>query len=154
VDDDEIEDLFLSVIRELAQRDTEDRARWRRLVSGDQELGMHLLRSLNRAREMADTEFAKPLTVDDLAERAAISKYHFIRLFERAFGSTPHRYLVARRLDHARHRLATDDVSVSDLREECGFAGLGSFSWAFKRAYGMSPSRFAIFEKSKAARRQ
>lgn len=150
VGDEEIEDLYLVVIRELATRDEQDRIRWRRLAQRDERDGRRLLAQLNRARDMADNEFARPITVDQLAERAAISKYHFIRLFERAFGLTPHRYLLRVRLEHARRRLLEGSTSISELRVECGFASLGSFSWAFKQAYGTSPSKFAISKKSDA----
>ncbi len=148
VNDEEIEDLFHRVIQGLAPRDEADRERWKRLVSRDEEDGKQLLSQLNRARDLADTQFHTPVTVAAMADQAAISKYHFIRLFERAFGATPHQYLLARRLDHAAQQLRAGVRSISDLHKECGFASLGSFSWAFKRAFGVPPSRFAIPEKS------
>ena len=154
VSDEDIEDLFQAVIQGLAPRDEADRERWKRLVARDEEDGRRLLSQLNRARDLADTQFSTPITVDQMAERAAVSKYHFIRLFQRAFGQTPHQYLLTRRLEHAAERLREGARSISDLREECGFASLGSFSWAFKRAYGVSPSQFAIPEKSARGREQ
>lgn len=148
IGDEEIEDLFVGLIRELAQRDREDRERWRSLVARDESEGLRLLTQLTRARELAETRFAEPLTVEDLAGYAGISKYHFIRLFERAFGLTPHRYLLATRLEHARRRLSAGRQSIGALAVECGFAGIGSFSWAFKRAFRLSPTQFAILKKS------
>jgi AraC family transcriptional regulator len=87
------------------------------------------------------------LTVDELAAEAGLSKYHFIRLFDRAFNATAYRNLHELRLEHARKRLEGGVRDIGALCEECGFRGIGSFSWAFKRRYGSSPRNFAISEK-------
>ena len=108
----------------------------------DDEERVRLFAQLSRARDLANAAFHLPLTVDQLAAEAGLSKYHFIRLFDSAFRATPYR------LEHARKRLQAGVRDIGALCEECGFQSLGSFSWAFKRRCGNSPRNFAISEKS------
>jgi AraC-like DNA-binding protein len=148
VGDEEIEDLLYGVIRTFAERDQEDRKRWQDLSVRDDADRVHLFEQLSRARDLAHSAFDRPLRVEELAAEAGLSKYHFIRLFDRAFHITPYRYLHQIRLEHARRRLEEGFRDIGALCHECGFASLGSFSWAFKRRYGRSPRNFAILEKS------
>lgn len=148
IGDDEVEDLLYEVIRTLAARDQEDRARSAALSARDGYEGARLFQQLSRARDLAHAAFHRPLTIEELAAEAGLSKYHFIRLFDRAFGATPYRYLHQVRLEHARGRLQEGFRDIGALCLECGYESLGSFSWAFKRRFGHSPRNFAILEKS------
>jgi methylphosphotriester-DNA--protein-cysteine methyltransferase len=60
-----------------------------------------IARHLLRARDLADTRYAEPLTVADMAGAARLSPAHFSREFKRAFGESPHQYLLTRRLERA-----------------------------------------------------
>ena len=71
-----------------------------------------------------------------------ISPFHFIRQFEAVFGTTPHQFRIARRIDRATRLLALDAGSVTDVCMEVGFSSLGSFSTLFARRVGESPSRY------------
>ena len=148
ITDDELEDLLYGIVRTFAARDGEDRSRWAVLGARDDDERVRLFAQLSRARDLAHASFHLPLTVDQLAAEAGLSKYHFIRLFDRAFSATPYRYLHELRLQHARKRLEGGFRDIGALCDECGFQSLGSFSWAFKRRYGSSPRNFAISEKS------
>jgi AraC-like DNA-binding protein len=64
-------------------------------------------RHLLRARDLADARYFEPLTVDDLARAASLSRAHFSREFRRAFGEPPHAYLLTRRLERAATLLRT-----------------------------------------------
>lgn len=94
------------------------------------------------ARRLIDERFAEPLTVDEAAKAVGVSTYHFIRLFRRAFGCTPGRYLRERRLTRARQLLASSDVSVTDICFAVGFESLGSFCTLFRRSHGETPAAY------------
>lgn len=94
------------------------------------------------ARRVIDERFADPLTIDDVARAASMSPYHFIRLFRRAFGCTPGRYLRERRLTRARQLLASSDVPVTDVCFAVGFESLGSFCTLFRRSHGETPAEY------------
>ena len=97
-------------------------------------------RHLLRAKDLADARYAEPLGVDDLARVAGLSRAHFSREFRRAFGESPHAYLLTRRLERAAALLRTTDRSVSDICFSVGLQSVGSFTSSFTRTYGMSPT--------------
>jgi AraC-like DNA-binding protein len=99
-------------------------------------------RHLLRAKDLADARYAEPLGVDDLARAAGLSRAHFSREFRRAFGESPHAYLLTRRLERAAALLRTTDRSVADVCLSVGLQSLGSFTTSFTRTYGMSPTAY------------
>src|SRR5438105_12414087 len=96
-------------------------------------------RHLLRARDLADARYFEPLGVDDLAASAGLSRAHSSREFKRAFGESPHAYLLTRRLERAAALLRTTDRSVADVCLSVGLQSIGSFTSSFTRTYGMSP---------------
>ena len=82
----------------------------------------------------------EPLSVDDLAARAHLSRYHFIRRFQRAHHYTPRQYLIYRRLERSKDLLANSDLPVTEICLAVGFESLGSFSTLFRNVVGWSPS--------------
>jgi AraC-like DNA-binding protein len=99
-------------------------------------------RHLLRARDLADARYFEPLGVDDLAAAAGLSKAHFSREFRRAFGESPHAYLLTRRLERAAALLRTTDRSVADICLSVGLQSIGSFTTSFTRTFGMSPTAY------------
>lgn len=98
---------------------------------------------LLRAKNEMDRRYAEPLDVNALATTALVSRAHFIRSFKRAFGETPHRYLVRRRIERAKELLRTSDASVAEVCCAVGFASPGSFSATFRSYVGETPSAYA-----------
>jgi AraC-like DNA-binding protein len=99
-------------------------------------------RHLLRARDLADARYAEPLDVDDLARAAGLSRAHFSREFRRAFGESPHAYLLTRRLERAAALLRMTDRSVADICVSVGLQSVGSFTTSFTRNYGASPTAY------------
>ena len=99
-------------------------------------------RHLLRARDLADRRYPEPLDVPELARAARLSPAHFSREFARAFGETPHRYLLTRRLERAAALLRSTDRSVADICMTVGLRSVGSFTTSFGRMFGLSPSAY------------
>ncbi len=99
-------------------------------------------RHLLRAKDLADARYFEPLGVDDLARAAGLSRAHFSRAFRRAFGESPHAYLLTRRLERAAALLRTTDRSVADICLAVGLQSVGSFTTSFTRTYGRSPTAY------------
>jgi AraC-like DNA-binding protein len=97
-------------------------------------------RHLLRAKDLADARYFEPLGVDDLARAAGLSRAHFSRAFRRAFGESPHAYLLTRRLERAAALLRSTDRSIADVCLSVGLQSIGSFTTSFTRTYGMSPT--------------
>src|SRR6266545_4207989 len=89
-------------------------------------------RHLLRAKDLADARYSEPLTVDDMARAAGLSRAHFSREFRRAFGEPPHVYLLTRRLERAAALLKTTDRSVLDICLAVGLQSVGSFTTSFR----------------------
>ena len=99
-------------------------------------------RHLLRAKDLADARYFEPLGVDDLARAAGLSRGHFSREFRRAFGESPHAYLLTRRLERAAALLRTTDRSVADVCLSVGLQSIGSFTTSFTRTFGVSPTTY------------
>lgn len=99
-------------------------------------------RHLLRARDLADAHYFEALDVSDLAASAGLSRAHFSREFKRAFGESPHAYLLTRRLERAAALLRTTDRSVADICLSVGLQSIGSFTTSFTRTYGRSPTAY------------
>ena len=97
-------------------------------------------RHLLRAKDLADGRYFEPLDVDDLARAAGLSRAHFSREFRRAFGESPHAYLLTRRLERAAALLRTTDHSVAEICFAVGLRSVGSFTTSFTRTFGASPT--------------
>lgn len=108
-------------------------------------------RHLLRARDLVDRRFREPLTVDDLAAEAGLSRAHFSTQFKRAFGDSPHAYLLTRRLERAAALLRTTDHSVTEVCFAVGLQSLGSFTTTFTRTFGMSPTAYRASHPPAAA---
>src|SRR4051794_28049278 len=99
-------------------------------------------RHLVRAKDLADARYVEPLDVDRLAGAAGLSRAHFSREFRRAFGESPHAYLLTRRLERAAALLRNTDRTVADICFSVGLRSVGSFTTSFTRSYGVSPTAY------------
>ncbi len=99
-------------------------------------------RHLLRAKDLADAHYFEPLGVADMARAAGLSRAHFSREFRRAFGESPHAYLLTRRLERAAALLRDTDRSVADICFSVGLQSLGSFTTSFTRTFGRSPTAY------------
>jgi transcriptional regulator GlxA family with amidase domain len=97
-------------------------------------------RHLLRAKALMDCRYFEPLSVRVLASTAGLSPAHFSREFSRTFGETPHHYLLTRRLERAAALLRTTDHKVADICVSVGLDSVGSFTTAFSRYFGYSPT--------------
>jgi len=89
-----------------------------------------------------DAHASEPLDLQAAARHGGLSAFHFLQLFARVIGVTPHQYLVRARLRRAAHLLAQDTRSIQDIAYEVGFGDLSNFVRTFRRAAGMSPRHF------------
>ncbi len=102
-------------------------------------------RDRRRAVEAAlwlEAHSREPIDLDSAARHVAMSPFHFLRLFARVVGVTPHQYLLRLRLRHAARMLADGERPVTDVAFDVGFADLSNFVRTFHRAAGVSPGGY------------
>jgi AraC family transcriptional regulator len=95
-------------------------------------------RALRHIEEHADT----PLDLDQLSGVAAMSKFHFLRVFRRTIGMTPYQFLLGLRLRRAASRLLISSEGISKIAYEAGFGDLSTFNALFRTRFGMTPMSF------------
>jgi len=103
---------------------------------------MELYRRLYRGRDFLLSCYDQPLTVAAAARVAGVSPFHFQRMFKLAFGRTPMQFLQETRLAAARRLLARTGDDITAICLAVGFESLGSFSWLFRKRFGVSPRAF------------
>ncbi len=84
----------------------------------------------------------KKLTISDLANRACMSEYHFIRKFSKEVGYTPYEFILHSRVNASKFYLTTTNKPIKEILYICGFKDSSAFSTAFKKIVNISPSKF------------
>jgi AraC-like DNA-binding protein len=105
-------------------------------------------RRLARAREFMRHAYSNPVSLPDVAAQANLSPYHFLRVYKRAYGETPHEFLTRLRIERAKTLLAGGSHNVTEACFEIGFSSLGSFSVLFAYRVGVSPSEYRRYARS------
>lgn len=94
------------------------------------------------AIRLIEFEAARPLELKEMAASAGMSKYHFLRVFRRLTGVTPHRYLIGARLRRAALALGSSRRPVLEIALDSGFGDLSTFNKTFRAAFGLTPTRY------------
>jgi AraC-like DNA-binding protein len=102
---------------------------------------VYLYRRIVQAKLFIDNNYADNINLNNIADEANFSKFHFIRLFKKVYDKTPHQYLIKMRIEKAMQLLRAD-IPVSDTCYAVGFESLSSFSGLFKRIVGITPSSY------------
>lgn len=102
---------------------------------------LYLYKRIKDAKILIDRNFDSAISLDVIADRVYLSKYHFLRLFKESYGLTPNQYLQSRRIDKSKQLLETED-SITQVCFKVGFKSVQSFSNLFKRETGLTPSEY------------
>ncbi|HWZ03362.1 MAG TPA: AraC family transcriptional regulator [Mucilaginibacter sp.] len=103
---------------------------------------LYFYRRLVQSKLFIDTHFAEKIDLDNIADEAYFSKFHFIRTFKNIYQKTPHQYLIFVRIEKAMELLKTG-MPVSEVCYAVGFESLSSFSGLFKRTVGLTPIAYS-----------
>lgn len=103
---------------------------------------IYLYRRIVQAKLFIDKNYVDNINLNDIADEAHFSKFHFIRLFKSIYGRTPHQYLKYVRIEKAKD-LLKNNTRVSEVCSLVGFDSLSSFSGLFCKIVGESPSSYA-----------
>ena len=107
---------------------------------------IYLYRRIVQAKIFIDANYANKIDLENIANEAYFSKFHFIRLFKSIYDKTPHQYLTSVRIEKAIQLLRSGNA-VTEVCTSVGFDSLTSFSGLFKRIVGIAPSSYLLQQK-------
>ena len=110
---------------------------------------IYLYKRIVKAKLFIDKHYMDNIDLENIADQAYFSKFHFIRLFKSIYGKTPNNYLIKIRIDSAKILLAKGH-SVSETSLMIGFESPTSFTGMFKKIVGKTPSTFQTLQQIKA----
>jgi len=111
---------------------------------------VYLYKRIVSARLFIDKNFAEKIDLENIADEAFFSKFHFIRLFRSVYHKTPHQYLSFTRIEKAKQLLSTG-MAAAQVCYAVGFESVSSFTGLFKRTTGLTPSAYQLKQQEKAA---
>jgi transcriptional regulator GlxA family with amidase domain len=98
--------------------------------------------SLRRVHDYVDRHLDRTISLAELARLTGLSVFHFARSFKQSQGTTPHRYVMQRRIQHAQHMLATTDLPLCEIAFAAGFADQSHLARHFRQQIGVPPGYF------------
>lgn len=110
----------------------------------------YLYRRAVHAKLYIDAHYAEPISIMNIAHEAHFSKFHFIRLFKKIYGTPPHHYLTKVRIKNSLIHL----IETESVKQTCflvGFESVTSFTALFKRHFGLTPRAFIQQQKQRNA---
>jgi AraC family transcriptional regulator len=115
---------------------------WSKAINDSRNSGALSDYRLRRVLEFMEHNFTENLTLEQLAKEAAISRFHFVRLFKKHCGATPHQYLVRIRMNAVAALLENSDLGVQEIASRCGYANFTNFYTAFRKFFESTPSEY------------
>ena len=110
---------------------------------GENELEKEYIRRINLALNFIDNHLDSELSLEKIAQAAFYSPFHFHRIFKAIIGETLHAYIVRQRIEKmASVLMHGKEINITSLSLQYGFSSNSSFTKAFKKYYGLSPSQF------------
>ena len=97
---------------------------------------------ISRAIEYINRNITEDITVDDVCSAVHTSKYYFCRQFKKATGLTVANYILKTRIVMAKNMLLSENITVGEVSEKCGFSSISYFCRVFKEDVGISPKQY------------
>lgn len=112
------------------------------LPSADAAAPLNAVARITEAVRLIEEQPEAPLQLADLAIASGLSRFHFLRTFERVTGLTPHQFVLRTRLRQAAFRVLDEPSNILEIALSSGFNDLSNFNRAFRAEFGCSPRRF------------
>ncbi|MCB9273952.1 MAG: helix-turn-helix transcriptional regulator [Lewinellaceae bacterium] len=138
--------LYYTLAEKLIRSQHEMEQQIQRISSSRRSTREELYRRLCVARHYIFDNYRQDISLDELSREATLSKFHLLRTYKEAFGTTPYRQVLSLRLQSARGLLSKGWL-LEDIAFELGFSDRRSFTKAFKKEFGLAPSGFRVTQQ-------
>ena len=136
--------LAISLVARLAQKYSSDWSSGKDPAPAPNRLDESRVR---RVIDFMSANIDQDISIDDIASVACLSPFHFIRMFQKAVGKTPSRYLSELRLERAKSLLVLGKAPLVDIALSCCFSSQSNFTRAFHRATGLTPGEYRMSDR-------
>ena len=106
-----------------------------------------------RVKRYVADNMSRTVAIDELAELSRLSTSYFSAAFKASFGLSPHSYIIAQRVERAKHLMLSTNAPLCEIALDCGLADQAHLSRIFRRATGTTPSAWRRFRLRPAAKR-
>lgn len=107
---------------------------------------------INRVKNYIEDRISHPIALDELAQVVKLSTSYFSAAFKVTFGTSPHNYVIERRVEFAKHRMLNSDAPLCEIALDCGLADQAHLSRIFRRVTGTTPSAWRRYMASPGSR--
>lgn len=142
IDRNLLNELAYLSLSELVQLHTQTLSQIDNMAAKKRSTREELYKRLSIAKDHIYSCYNENITLDKLAAISLLNPVYLLREFKKLFGYTPHQYLTATRLKHAREQVIQTKKSISDILTETGFLDISSFSKLFKHTFLLSPQAY------------
>jgi AraC family transcriptional regulator len=97
---------------------------------------------LARVKDFVESSLDEDITLEALAREAGYSRAHFLRMFRESTGTTPHQYVMQRRIAHAEELLSANELGIAEIAVACGFSSQAHLTLAFKKQTSVTPAEY------------
>lgn len=106
---------------------------------------------VKRLHRFIEEHIAQPISLDDLAQLVKLSVSYFSTAFKASFGTSPHNYIILRRVEFAKQRMLLSDAPLCEIALDCGLADQAHLSRIFRRVTGTTPSAWRRYSSRSVA---
>ncbi len=140
---DELQDFFYAWVADFARLQISLNKLCVKTDIGSKSSAMEIIRRLETAVEYLESNTMKAVSLEELSSVATLSKFYLLSQFKKVYGASPYQFHLKLRLHRSKNLIATNQHSLTEIAYLIGFADLPSFSKAFKKQFGTSPSAFS-----------
>jgi AraC family transcriptional regulator len=137
-----LEEKLIELMGVLIHENSNDKKLKQRLPVVKKSTREEIMRRMLHATDYLHSQYSEAISIDDVAGISCLSKFHFLRLFKVAYGTTPHQFLNEVRVDHAKVLLKDTNLAITDIAAQTGFKDASSFSRMFYNQVGAYPTQF------------
>ena len=141
-------DWFLEIVESIVATETKSRKYLENLQALKTSTKKEILKRIIAGRNFMDVLYLQNPDVKSVARESNMSEFHFYRCFKQVFSVSPYQYMLSRRLEHAKQLLSEKELLVTEVATACKFRDVFTFSKAFKKKYGFSPSKYTLIDKA------